>query len=241
MIPKIIHHIAPENRDDWSPVWSRCRESWFNHFSDFTFMLWDDNDIEELVFNFYPKLWKFYRSFQYHIMRIDFSRFCILQTFGGIYVDMDFYCYKNFYHELHKDVVLVGSGFKKEIVQNSLMASSKNHPFFDYVFFEMSKKEILSNADAAMMSAKERQNYIKSITGPDFLSELNLNNVQILDKKLYNPHIKSHSSKVYTRHMHTGIWGKEDIARLKRKNISFKEDYENFRKINIDDFDFYEK
>ncbi len=241
MIPKIIHHIAPENRNDWSPIWTKCRQSWLDKFSDFTFMLWNDDDIDEFVFNFYPNFWKLYSSFPYHIMKIDFSRFCILQVFGGIYADMDFYCHRNFYDMLEKDIVLVGSMSKKELVQNSLMASSKNHPFFDYVLFELSTKTIYSIKEASMLSSKERINYIKNTTGPNLLSELNLDSVQILDSKLYNPQFNKKSNEAYTRHMHTGIWGREVISRMKKKKISLKEHYEAFRKINLDDFDFYEQ
>lgn len=243
MIPKIIHHIAPENKEDWSPVWTKCRQSWLDNFHDFTFMLWNDDDIDDFVFKHYPEYWKIYESFPRHIMKIDFSRFCILQTFGGIYVDMDFYCYENFYHNLCKDVVLVGSIEKREKVQNSLMASKSNHLFLDYVLHSLTNQEFYSQDVTDQFSRIEIQEYIKEKTGPIFLSNINLDSVQILDPELYNPKfnvMKSSSNHIYTKHMYTGIWGKEVINRIKEKKLSFKDHYESLREINIETFDFYE-
>ena len=243
MIPKIIHHIAPENRVDWSPIWTKCRQSWLDNYHDFTFMLWNDDDIDDLVFRFYPEYWKIYKSFPYHIMKIDFSRFCILQTFGGIYVDMDFYCYENFYQNLHKDIVLVGSTEKEERVQNSLMAANCNHVFLDYVLYSLSNQEFHSKSVIDQLSNFEPHDYIKRKTGPIFLSNINLETAQILDPKFYNPKlniIRTNSNRIYTKHMYTGIWGKDVINRIKEKKLSFKDYYESLRNIKTKSIGFYE-
>lgn len=41
MISKIIHHIAPENKNRWHPLWQRCYDSWKEQFIDFEFILWE--------------------------------------------------------------------------------------------------------------------------------------------------------------------------------------------------------
>ena len=94
----IIHHIAPENKSSWHPLWIKCYESWKKVFGNkFEFKLWNDKeDIDRLVKNKYNKFYDIYRSFPAHIMKIDFARLCILHSYGGIYSDMDVFCYKDF-------------------------------------------------------------------------------------------------------------------------------------------------
>ena len=130
-IPKIIHQLAPADRSKWSPVWTICSESWKNSFpSDFQHIIWNDEDAEDIVKRYYPQFLSAYKEFPFHIIRIDFVRWCMLHKFGGIYADMDMYCYKNFYSELTNDCYIIESDMEGETVQNSLMASTPKHPFW---------------------------------------------------------------------------------------------------------------
>ena len=64
-IPKIIHHIAPQDSSRWHPLWARCRQSWLDQFAGFEFRLWNDaDDIDELVRSEYPQYWQLYQDFQ---------------------------------------------------------------------------------------------------------------------------------------------------------------------------------
>jgi hypothetical protein len=133
MIPKIIHQMGPEDKNEWHPIWQECQESWKEQFPEpfYEHVFWTDGELRELVKNDYPEFLKLYDDFPVDAFRIDFSRFCILHKYGGIYADLDFYCYKNFYKELKDDIYLLESReIWDEIVQNSLMASCPQHEFW---------------------------------------------------------------------------------------------------------------
>jgi len=136
MIPRIIHHIAPVDTDAWHPFWAQCRQSWIDAFPNHDHVLWNDSeDLDRIVRDHYPRYWNLYRSFPVHIMRIDFARLCILHRYGGIYADMDYFCYDNFEDQLstNHSIYLVENlteEFTNATVENSLMAAEENNKFF---------------------------------------------------------------------------------------------------------------
>lgn len=226
MIPKIIHHTGPTNPEKWHPIWKDCRESWKNQFPNFEFILWNDEDIRSLVEREYNEFLELYDTFPYNIMRVDFSRFCILHSYGGIYADLDIYCYKNFYDLLKEDIYIVESWEDwGEIVQNSLMISTKNNKFwmkcieFSQSNFLKLNKNILGLND-----------YILETCGPKLISRILDTSVNFLPKELFNPQLenqfnwgrnneityhnalkdyiyqKENEKNVFTRHYLTGNW-----------------------------------
>ena len=131
MIPKIIHHIAPKDKSRWHPMWLRCYPTWQHHFPDFEHKMWsDESDIDELVQDYYLQYWQLYQAFPAHINRLDFVRFCILHKFGGIYADMDMFCYKNFHAELTYDLHIVEAPYGEEFLESALMMSAPDHEFW---------------------------------------------------------------------------------------------------------------
>lgn len=232
MIPKIIHQTAPTKVEEWHSIWFDCQESWFKHHpaSDFHYIMWTDERIDELVRNQFPELFDMYIDLPIHILKIDFVRFLILYVHGGIYADMDMYCYKNFHDELTKDCYLVGSRMD-EFVQNSLMASVPKSKFIKFCIDECVKRiktydmvdvttpkvgvNPCDNEDLPFDTIK-----IREIAGPLFLGDTynaypNKDEVGILDWKKYNPWIQEYNDELRTKHMYTGAWGRETIDRAK--------------------------
>ena len=99
-IPKIIHHIAPKDREKWHPLWDQCYKSWKKNFQNFEFMEWDEPQLDIFMNKYYAEFIDVYNGFPVKIMKFDFVRFCLLHHYGGIYADMDFYCYQNFYDDI---------------------------------------------------------------------------------------------------------------------------------------------
>jgi mannosyltransferase OCH1-like enzyme len=137
-IPKIIHQTAPKDDSKWHHIWKECQNTWFEHFEDFEYKMWTDEDIQNLIQyrfkNFYP-IWKAYPE---NIHRIDAVRYFILYEYGGIYVDMDYECVQNFYDLLpHGKASIAESAIPNEEFQNALMASPPKHPFWHYVLNEI--------------------------------------------------------------------------------------------------------
>lgn len=203
MIPLIIHQTAPANRFQWSPVWEKCQESVMKHFPGFVYKMWNDDDLELFIRTKYPWFLHQYLSYSSNIMRVDAARYFILNTYGGIYIDMDFEIYKNFYSELHQDKVsIVESSYREtEKYQNSLMASPPKHPFWNEVF-----RELMSTYDYYQKS-------VLDATGPRMLDrviERTNTPIHVLPASHYNPRPSTDNYKntenLYSRHYYTAVW-----------------------------------
>lgn len=254
MIPKVIHQMAPKNKELWNFVWDKCHLSWKEKFpiDEYEHIMWDDEKIDKFIESEFPEYVKFYYSLPFHIIQLDFARFCILYKYGGIYADMDYYCSENFYHDLNKDLVFVESCSEHgdEILQNSLMCSKKNNHILKEIIEKcvenFYKYEIIDDF------IHEKNNlYIRLICGPVLLTQYynSINDdrekIQILEKELYNPDIRyiESNSKIKTIHFLTGIWGKDErklMFRKIEKNKDFKsfsfERWKNFRHIHYQKF-----
>lgn len=184
MIPKIIHQTGPDEKK-WHPIWKECSQSWKNTFPDFQYVYWTDDDLRNLVKDQYSEFLELYDSFKYHIMRVDFARFCILHSYGGIYADLDVYCYKNFYNLMRKDLYILESWSEWEKVQNSLMISNDGNEFWikcmklSQYTFQNIKEETLGFND-----------YVLECCGPKMISRNLDSTVKFLPKELFNPKLK---------------------------------------------------
>lgn len=260
-VPKIIHHIAPLDKERWHPIWDYCYPTWKERFSNFEHRLWNDHtDIDTLVRNFYPDYWQLYQDLPTHINRIDFARFCILHKYGGIYADMDVYCYKNFYDEINAELQIVEAPYGVEFLENALMVSIPNHQFW-IDCMDLSKKqfyEVVSkkNIDLQFFNNIATQHILTTLSGPNLVCRtwrkwVN-RGVKTLPGILYNNHGMSYHPEYRTRHMLTGMWGKEAIENLKKHSDegSFKKFLEKqflteckkYSNLNIDslkNFNFY--
>ena len=255
-IPKIIHHTAPTNKDKWNPVWDKCYESWKEHHdpSEYEFIMWNDEDIDNLVKEKYPHFFDTYQSFPLHILKIDFARACMIHQYGGIYVDMDIYCYQNFWDQFEREVVLVGALAEDEKVQNSFFGGEKGSSFYVLYMSQMiTEFKRAPNLDALMMNAPPHidknllfSHYVKQITGPYCLSQsiefFNPDKIQILPQSEYNPVIDTYNENMKMKHMLTGDWGGEGRDDYDDTYMSWKEfkklGYFQGKGIDIDVFDF---
>lgn len=225
MIPKIIHHIAPKDKGKWHPLWKPCYDSWLDKFKGFEFKLWNDKeDIDDLVMSHYPEFWNLYKSFPYHIMRIDFARFCFLHLYGGIYADMDVYCYHNFHNYLNGGVYLLEAPWGDVPIENALMVSDKGNEFFR-LCMEKSQQSYGKVKDKLGVNFIDPINrkVILNTAGPGIPHQVALEykgKLGILSGELYNNHGMAYHPKLITRHVLTGMWGEEAFDNLK---LEFKQ------------------
>lgn len=100
-IPKIIHHVCdypngiPENLLALAATWKKHHPDWEQRF-------WDRRQMEEFVRTFCPDFEPYYRAFPHNVQRWDAIRYLILYHIGGMYVDLDYECFRPF------DAVLSG-------------------------------------------------------------------------------------------------------------------------------------
>jgi mannosyltransferase OCH1-like enzyme len=202
MIPRIIHQTAPVDKSLWPEKWFECTKSWKVNFPEplWRHVLWNDEDLDYFVSNNFSEFYPIYRKYPSEIQRVNMARYMILFKFGGIYADMDFECFTNFYDTLDQSKVnLAESPYKNnENLHNSLMASPQGHSFW---------LSVINNAK----SVCEIPDVLTS-TGPRLLDktyEDNSSNVNILPYKFYNPSIydsNEFNSNVFCRHFITSVW-----------------------------------
>ena len=221
MISKKIHHIAPEDKNTWHPFWHKCYDSWKKQFPDYKFILWNDkNDIDNFIKTNYKEHWNLYSAFPFHIMRIDFARLCILHKHGGIYADMDVFCYKNFQHILTKEAYFLENlthEYTSAYVENSLMASVPNNRLLEEILryikacFINFKNSFQTKLD---VRSEINANLINNTTGSGML-EVAFNHykkyfdIDVFSCEIFNNRPSSYSEKFYTKHVHTSVWGNE--------------------------------
>lgn len=253
MIPRIIHQTAPDNKSNWHPLWHPCQQSWLTNFADAEYKMWSDSDIDQLIEQHYPQYWSNYCKFPVHIMRIDFVRFAIMHHVGGIYADMDYYCYSNFYNELTNSVYLVENPYGNDPIENSLMCSEPGHPFWiqcmdlsmrrmNYVLQHRPDlfEYIKTISSDIKYGLKLRPYLVFYITGTNALSTAFRNSISdqsisTLSALYFNNNDISYDPSYRARHIHTGLWGQENQQLV----MSYKEPYQTLRNIPIDSFDFY--
>jgi mannosyltransferase OCH1-like enzyme len=126
-IPRIIHQTwKTATLPAWAHQWFA---SWRHHHPDFAFKLWTDEDNRALVAATAPWFLKTYDDFPIHIQRVDSVRYLILYLFGGVYVDLDFECFKDISPLLGHDLVLSYSS-NLPCITNAIMMSKPKHPFW---------------------------------------------------------------------------------------------------------------
>lgn len=254
MIPKIIHHIAPKDRKLWHPLWNPCYMSWFDQYpeDEYKHILWNDReDIDNLVRDNYSQYFEFYNNLPYHIMKIDIARLLILHNMGGIYTDMDVFCYQNFFNDITKEITLMEASCDSEMVQNCLMSSIPNSNFIIECIEKIKDKFYNYNEKIPPVYVDNRyefDNYIKEITGPHTLSEIYKNNpesIGLFNKENYNCNAKYYNKYLKTRHFLTGIWGSEIIKEFIFDYGVYDVDYvmsvsyQRFKDFDIQGIDFY--
>lgn len=251
MIPKIIHQTGPADQDKWHPLWKKCQLSWLDNYSDFEYVFWSDDAIDKLVRCEYPQYWSMYQDFPIHIMKIDFVRLCLMHKYGGVYADLDVFCYQNFHSELTEPVYLVENPMGNDPIENSLMCSKSGHDFWlecmeltkvRYQYVKHKYSDMFQNIKPIAANSKYglefRPYFVFYITGTNHLSSaarMTSHEVHTLPGILYNNNDMSYHPEYRTKHVHTGLWGKESwcIYETHDRAKSY------LRNVALDQFDFY--
>ena len=251
LIPKIIHQTGPSDISKWHPLWIHCQQSWKNTHTDFEYRFWTDEQIDELIQIHYPQYYDMYSNFPVHIMKIDFVRFAILHKYGGIYADLDVFCYRNFHSNLTRPAYIVENPYGNDPFENSLMCSAPGSEFFVHCmelslerwnYTKRVNPKIISNVSVISKDRDFglilRPYIVFFITGTQLLSSAYRNHSSLtgtLPGMIFNNNDMSYDTTFFTKHVHTGLWGKENIELASEMSSS----YESLRSISVNQFDFY--
>jgi len=187
MIPKIFHHIwigpnkLPDKYKEYMVSWKKYHPSWGVE-------LWTDHNLPEMVNE------DLYWKEQTYSGRADILRYEILYQFGGLYVDVDYECFKRIEHTI-KDLDLIlcceCDNFSAEIphyLNNGLIGATPKHPIIKELIDEIPQRykdfEKAANKDVLTCCWK---------TGPDYLMDtMKKHDVPILPAKTFNGELAIH-------------------------------------------------
>lgn len=145
MIPKIIHRMwldkKIKNNLHFPKKYEKFVTSFDQHNPDFLVYFWNMEKVKNL-FVTYPEIQKYRRvwsSLPYHIQKCDMARFLILYIHGGLYIDLDFMCFKNLSPLLNRDLLLTHEPIEYSDTHqnpvnaklfNGFIGSVPKHPFW---------------------------------------------------------------------------------------------------------------
>lgn len=89
-IPKIIHQTWKTKKIPEKLKF--CVNSWKKYNPEYTYMFWEDKDIDIFIKKKYPQYIDIYSKLKQGIQIADLFRILILHYYGGIYADIDFEC-----------------------------------------------------------------------------------------------------------------------------------------------------
>ncbi|WP_231716771.1 glycosyltransferase family 32 protein [Burkholderia ubonensis] len=166
-IPKTLHQIWYQGEHALPDKYRRYHASWRRHHPDWTLRVWDAHTLREHVATHQRWFLPRYDAFAHDIQRIDSARYCVLDTLGGLYADMDIESLRPV------DALLDG----RELVlsatrgyNNALIGSAPGHPLWHAVHDALRDGATaqLDDLPARMRASAAVQ--IAATTGPRFFT-----------------------------------------------------------------------
>lgn len=135
-IPKIVHQSWKTT--SLPPIFRILRHRCQTVNKDYQFKLWTDKTNRKLIEDHYPWFLKTYDNYDVNIKRVDAARYFYLHRFGGIYLDMDMGCLKNFQTNVKGDLPTFATQFenpgkREDAIANAFMAAPPGHPLFNQI------------------------------------------------------------------------------------------------------------
>lgn len=131
MIPKIIHQI-------WigpNPIPEHIKahpDSIKREFDDYEYILWTEENLPDLPQKCIDQVNRYGRRKKY-AFQSDIIRYFLLNKYGGIYMDIDFYCKKRFDHLITKPFFCVNPHSKGFHVANGIFGCQKDNPILSSI------------------------------------------------------------------------------------------------------------
>lgn len=204
-IPKILHqtwkdHNLPKGLE-------RLSNTWQKHHPDWEFRLWTDADNNKFIETFFPSFKERYESYPSNIQRVDAVRYLILYQYGGMFVDLDFECYKNMEDILDDVTCLFGQEpaahcqlhDKHQIISNALMAAAPGHAFLREIYQELNRPPV---------QVHDKNSAVLESTGPFMVTRMyegykNREEIKLLDHDLVYPLTKAEIAQLFTEGIKT--------------------------------------
>jgi mannosyltransferase OCH1-like enzyme len=130
-IPQILHQIWYQGENALPEKYRRYRKTWQEHHPEWHFVLWDATSLREHIAAKWPAFLSVYDAFPYDVQRMDSARYCLLDTVGGVYADVDIECLRGVDGLLSGRELILSEAYG---YNNALMASTPDHRIWKTVF-----------------------------------------------------------------------------------------------------------
>jgi hypothetical protein len=226
MIPRIIHQTWKEQA--LPERFRTLSETWRAKHPDWAWRLWTDVDNLTLVTERFPHLLDLYQSYPYPIQRVDMVRYLILYLHGGLYVDLDFECFRCVEPLLEGKPCLLSLEApehgrvhgRTKIVSNAFLAAEPGHHLFEAVIEDLKRHRsretrrdrIILDTTGPMMLTRVLERLGEGggtevdLLGPEYLFPLSLNEADSLRSGPRSPEIRRKLDGAYGMHWHDGTW-----------------------------------
>ena len=225
-IPKIIHQTW---KDEQLPkAFQLLSQTWREMLPGWEYRLWTDDMNREFVKTYYPDFLGKYDAYPNKIQRADAIRYLLLQTYGGLYVDLDFECIDPEFITILEDADFVAgkepyahsARYGMEyIICNALMASIPNHPFLEYTIQRMMThprgwdvrygEDILSSTGPFLLTDaynEYQQKDAVKIIEPELIYPIRIGEAQLILSDTVSDEMEQRINEAYAIHYFSGTW-----------------------------------
>lgn len=216
MIPRLIHQTwkSAEIPDRFAPLtaaWRAMHPGW-------TYRLWTDDDLHDLVRNRFPDLLALHEGYDQPVKRADLGRYLVLATHGGVYADLDTRPLRSLEPLTAAAVPLLPlepdshvrtpfvrcRGFER-LVANFVMLSPPGAPFWDHLIGEIrlcaaAASPVDATGPMVLTAALDRY------SGPDRPIELAAPLFSPADKRQQPATEDGDAEAPYAEHLWAGTW-----------------------------------
>ncbi|NBI50344.1 MULTISPECIES: glycosyltransferase family 32 protein [Burkholderia] len=166
-IPTILHQIWYQGEDRLPRRYQHYRGSWRQHHPGWTLRVWDAPAMRAHIARHQPWFLSRYDGFEHDIQRIDAARYCLLDTLGGVYADMDIECVRPLDELLEgRSLVLCGIGQ----YNNALIGSAPGHALWRTVHEALRAGALARLDDIPPRLRGSVSMMVAASTGPRFFS-----------------------------------------------------------------------
>lgn len=149
-------------------------------------MFWTDHSARIFVSANFPKILQAYDRLESNIQRADLIRYLVLYKIGGVYIDLDFECFKNLEGLLKNEICVFSiepaqhcdMHNKENLVCNAFMASVPDHPFMKL----LSEESIVPLPDSGDLNSN-----VMNSTGPFMVTRVYEKHKSALDVTMLDP------------------------------------------------------
>ena len=210
MIPKLIHQIwknndIPEVVASHVDTLKKLNPSW-------KYKLWTDAEADTFIKKYYSEYYQTYNEYRYDILRADFLRYCVVEKFGGFYVDLDFEFYKpldsilsqNKNAYFFKEPESIRNAFNTDLVCNFLFGAEKNNIVLQRTIKQI-KSKLYFKIENLNENKMNKNLLVLYSTGPLLLTKV-FKTVKENNYFIGEPFLTEGHKTSLGKHWYTGFW-----------------------------------